>query len=146
MMLTDRGAIAAMKRVFLVAMLLASSAPAFAQTVFGRVGPQEANDNNGAVAYDDGMLHESPPTIDHTTGDAVRVKQVCHTVVDNTMTYAVNCAAMASTEYVCPKNGEPCYSFYKIEPAFMGCGRVTKEVCGPPEMFHDEDPRVQVGK
>ena len=70
MMLTDRGAIAAMKRVFLVAMLLASSAPAFAQTVFGRVGPQEANDNNGAVAYDDGMLHESPPTIDHTTGDA----------------------------------------------------------------------------
>ena len=76
----------------------------------------------------------------------VRVKQVCHTVVDNTMTYAVNCAAMASTEYVCPKNGEPCYGFYKIEPAFMNCGRVTKEVCGPPEMFHDEDPRTQVNE
>ena len=147
MMLTDRGAIAAMKRVFLVAMLLASSAPAFAQTVFGRVGPQEGNADiyTDSSQAPDARIGEAP-VIDHMTGDVVRAKQVCHTVVDNTMTYAVNCAAMASTEYVCPKNGEPCYSFYKIEPAFMGCGRVTKEVCGPPEMFHDEDPRVQVGK
>ena len=152
---------------------------AFAQTVFRRVGPQEANDTGSSIgspadAINQTWIFNQSPAIDHLTGSNIIVggdlkgsggrsddpilysdangklteepKQVCHRVIDNTMVYAVNCAAMASTEYVCPKNGEPCYSFYKIEPAFMGCGRVTKEVCGPPEMFHDEDPRVQVGK
>jgi hypothetical protein len=70
-------------------------------------------------------------------------KQVCHTVWDDTIVYTVNCGAFISTEYVCPKNGEPCYTFYKADPAFRNCGRATKEVCGPPEMFHDEDPTTQ---
>lgn len=41
---------------------------AFAQTVFGRVGPQEANDTGSSIGSPADAINQTPPVIDHMTG------------------------------------------------------------------------------
>jgi hypothetical protein len=70
--------------------------------------------------------------------DTTKPGQVCRRVWDDSVVEAIGCGNPYPTGYSCPLDGSPCSAEYA--PADPNCGRVTKLVCAPQEMFHAASP------
>jgi hypothetical protein len=65
-------------------------------------------------------------------------RHVCRQVWDDSQMLLVNCNVLAGSvrKIVCPVDGSPCEEvLVEFQPKTKNCGRATKTVCGPPEMF-----------
>lgn len=67
--------------------------------------------------------------------------EVCRQVWDNTRILTIGCMQAIEHVYICPSDGRPCEQVMRMGDS--NCGRVTKTVCGPPEMFQGDASPIE---